>query len=233
MGKLYMAYNRFRNFVYSVEPIRKAYYRLKINARNKALSEKLVQDQDRNLGLIVEALRGLDIQAFCAYGTLLGIVRDGGLIPYDTDMDMAILESESFSWDALEKALESHGLKKECSYAYEGNVTEQRYILPDGLWVDFFLFQKKDPDTLRSFFYFKDRTVAYENRDVFHVKANYYPMIHGVTEMEFHGMRVPVPENPEKHVEDVYGPGWRTPDPNCRPDEKVNRMPKLGRMIRV
>ena len=235
MSGRYAIYNRFRNFLYGVEPIRKAYFFVKIGLKidpiNKLRSKKLAKDGERNLALILEALDGSDIRAFCAYGTLLGIVRDGGFIPHDTDMDMGILDDASFSWNALEEAMKKRGLQKVRYFSYKGEVTEQCYCLPDGLTVDFFLFSKLNPDTCCSYYYFQDKTSAYERGGVLHVKRNCYSMIRGVKEMEFHGMRIPIPENPEKHLEDVYGPGWKTPDPGYEVDLSKNRMPGLGQMF--
>lgn len=57
---------------------------------------------DKNLKLVVEVLNSLSIQYWVNNGTLLGLVRSGQLIPWDSDVDLGVDVSQPFPFEVVE-----------------------------------------------------------------------------------------------------------------------------------
>lgn len=226
----YRLYTGFRNFLYGIPAVLRVYafFMSEIPARRKR--RQLQKNGTMYLQTITRALDESGIEAFCAFGTLLGIVRDNGFIPYDDDIDMGILYRADFSWSGLESAMKKAGLQKLFSYAYEGRVTEETYQFPDGMHVDFFLFEP-DGEMMRALAYFKDHTRTYDNPRERSVYANVFSPIIGLKKITFQQSEVFIPENPKKHLEDVYGVTWKVPDPDYQEDKMTHLMPSLGEKI--
>lgn len=178
------------------------------------------------LNLVNSAAAECDFQVFCAYGTLLGIIRDGDFVRADEDIDMGIIDSESFSWNELEKRLNKYGIIKERYFTYNGVVTEQTYLYHN-LEIDFFLY-KKIKDSLVVQGYFKENNIKYKNDYEFTAKRKEYPKINRIIEKQFKNFKVYIPENYEEYLERAYGPSWRTPDPNYHDDYKKETLKNCG-----
>lgn len=165
------------------------------------------------------AVAQLDTEIFCDYGTLLGLVRGGDLIPHDLDLDMGIVPDERFSWEELERVLGTIGLVKSRQFSLEGRITEQTYDR-DGVSIDFFLHDIVG-DQMVVYSYFQDPDVAYPNRKTYSVNEYKTRIIHGTQMREINGMHVLIPENSEEFLEDAYGSDWRIPNPNHRYNQNV------------
>jgi len=146
------------------------------------------------------ALEVEHVPFFLAYGTLLGIVRDGDLLPHDKDMDVGL------PWDVSREALvraltEKHGFSRFGRHTPENDA----WLIPlvhreTGISIDLFFF-KPDGDALLSGFH--------------HLPV---PLLwrfgHFTTRpLEFLGHTWQVPDPPERFFQEIYGPDWRTPDP--------------------
>ena len=226
----YRLYTRFRNFLYGSPAVLRVYSFFMSDIPAKRKRRQLQENGAMYIQTITRALNESGIEAFCAFGTLLGIVRDNGFIPHDDDIDMGILYRADFSWGELESAMEKAGLKKLFSYAYEGRVTEETYRFSDGMQVDFFLFEP-DGDMMRALAYFKDHTRTYDNPQERSVYANVFSPVIGLKKIIFQQSEIFIPENSEKHLEDVYGVGWKIPDPDYQEDKMTHLMPELGKKI--
>ena len=137
---------------------------------------------------------------FLAYGTLLGIVRDGDLLPYDKDMDVGL--PWDVSREALVRALTvKHGFSRIGRHTPEKDTWNVDLIHREtGISIDLFFF-KPDGDALLSGFH--------------HLPV---PLLwrfgHFTTRpLEFLGHTWQVPDPPERFFQEIYGPDWQTPDP--------------------
>lgn len=154
----------------------------------------------------------LDAEIFCDYGTLLGMIREGGLIPHDLDLDMGIIAGPHFSWEELERVLGTVGMKKTRQFSMDGQITEQTYER-DHVDMDFFI-HVIDRDEMVAYSYFRDPLMDYPRRNVYSVNEYRTCIVHGTQMREINGLHVLIPENSEEFLEDAYGPDWRIPDPN-------------------
>jgi len=153
------------------------------------------------VGQVTRAVAALGREAFVVSGTLLGLIREGGLVPYDTDVDMALLlhagslEELADEWVQLRGRLARAGILKE-SYVNTGKRLYKLH-LPNGFGCDLFPAWEIDG------------------------RVSIWPHTHEVdpasvlplATREVRGVEVRVPQVPEDVLTCNYGPGWRTPDP--------------------
>ena len=192
-----------------------AYRKIRDKKRNKCFKK----NGEKFIGEVCERLSRSNLKIFCAYGTLLGFVREGGIIPYDLDIDMGVIDEKGFSWDKLDEAMSELGFKVRHYFLYKNTITEKTYE-KEKVTIDFFRY-KKVKDELKGFVYFKDETISYKDEDDYSVKINRIPLIKKISKKEINGVCVLLPDNNIEILESLYGEGWRIPDPNFEGKEEI------------
>jgi hypothetical protein len=175
------------------------------------LSKKLDTEwQDKVMGLygqvreLVKEVYGYDV--FFVYGTLLGAVREGGVIGHDVDFDAAYVSRHSdgkVSADELQEIafrLVETGLDVEC----------KRTALH--------IHDTKDPDTRIDLFhtYFNEEGLLQFPFGVAGTTEVRKSDWQGTKEIDFCGGRGLLPVNAEQMAEHLYGANWRTPKPGFK-----------------
>jgi hypothetical protein len=127
-------------------------------------------------------------------------VRDGEPIPHDDDLDL-IVGFEQAEAPTLPHAMRLiEAFLRVRGYAVTGNFTAHRHVSRAGFF--------KKVDVFAGLF--EGDTIAW------------YPGVRGslnrtmmfpTSEGAMLGVTVPLPRNPLLYLEQVYGPGWRVPDP--------------------
>lgn len=160
---------------------------------------------------LYDALEDSGFEYFYTYGSLLGLIRDGGFIPYDNDLDLGILKTEDFSWSKFRNRMEQEGFRRHREFAHDGKVTEQSYLYRN-VNIDFFLYTRKE-DRLLTHSYFHDRDKEYES--VRHASVEEYRQawFGGFQYVEARGIRFRVPARAEQFLEEVYEDTWKSPIP--------------------
>jgi len=179
-----------------------------LRSQNTALftdSTKPPMKVDDAGSVLLELKQFLDakgIPFFLAYGTLLGIYRDGDLLPFDKDMDLGIPWDVPRQWliDQIQAsdAFEVKGLADldEATMAWNIAILHKE----KNIVTDFFFF-KPDGSSVLSGFHHRPspllwRFSAFETA----------PML-------YRGVPMPAPADPEKYLVEIYGKEWRIPDP--------------------
>lgn len=147
---------------------------------------------------LIEVLRDLSPSVCLGFGGVLGLVREGGLIAHDDDLDVIVaFEPEQAATIAdglvlVEKHLRSHGYR-----VWGAHLAHRFASVGDGK-IDVFvgLFEG---DTVS---WYPGPRGTLRRGDVF-------PPL-PVTLLE---QDVVIPRNPTVYLEKVYGPRWRTPNP--------------------
>lgn len=160
------------------------------------------------------------------YGTLLGAVRNPmttwadypwlwqegrttagpapGIVPHDKDGDVGVLMQ---SWDVARRKfglwLETRGAHRYMN-AHRHSM-KARVSFRNHTNVDVFFWRQGDDGTL-----YRDR---YASVDRFKGKEFPKSLLFPLTTVEWEGMTLPAPRDPEAFLEMRYGPAWRTPLP--------------------
>jgi SAM-dependent methyltransferase len=146
------------------------------------------------------------VDAFLAFGALLGAVRDGKFIPHDSDADVAYLSRHT---DPVDVARESFALERVMIRAgywtWRFSSADFKVIVPDpegGRAIDVFA-----GFVVEGTFYLMPEVHA-PNFDT--------GVILPLGEVELEGRQIAAPADPEALLEITYGPHWRIPDPSFK-----------------
>ncbi len=134
---------------------------------------------------------------FLIDGTLLGAVRDGGFITYDTDIDVGVW-SEDFQQPALD-ALTENGFRVRRQIGPNDRGLSVSLVWKN-IYIDVFPFTRGE-------YFSTDMKMP-----KIHLRTRLRPF--GLAPIEFLGHHFLAPDPPEQYLEDGYGPDWRTPVQN-------------------
>lgn len=151
---------------------------------------------------VITALRDAGLEPFLAYGTLLGAVREGRVLPHDSDADLGYVSRHT---DPVDVCLESFRVQREL--AAQGWVTS-RY---SGGAFKVSVTRGEVTTGLDVFGGFQDHGRLYLMGEIgTDVDEDW---IRPLGTAELSGRPMPVPAHPDRLLEATYGPGWRVPDP--------------------
>lgn len=161
-------------------------------------------DKPETEELMWDALHQLamgNVHAFACYGSLLGIVREGGLISFDKDLDFGLPHSEM---ERAVRCLENHGWVEDPN-AWLTNPRAMQHPVK-GVSVDLFGFVADDEkQTSYTGFWFDDLPHEWN-------QVSYYPPMKLQKDITPAGEPIWSLIEQEKWLEAIYGDGWKIPD---------------------
>ncbi len=155
---------------------------------------------------VLAALRTAGIEAFPAYGTLLGAVRGGRLIGHDSDADLGYVSEHTHPVDVVRESFRLQRALAEMGYRiqrYSGAAFKVEVIEADG--------SVRGLDVFGGFLAEGRLNLMGEISTPFR-REWIFPL--GTTTLE--GRELPAPANTDEFLTATYGPSWRVPDPAYR-----------------
>ncbi|UYM06157.1 hypothetical protein [Solicola gregarius] len=152
---------------------------------------------------VLEGLREIGIEAFPAYGTLLGAVRNGTLIGHDSDADLAYVSRLTSPVDLIRE-----------SYRIDRHLRERGYSVQRHSAFAMKIYVEEEDGSERGLDVFGAAFVDGTLYVMGEIAADLdwsqvYPL--GTTTLE--GRTLPAPADADAWLEITYGPSWRVPDP--------------------
>ncbi len=172
---------------------------------------------------VLAALARAGVEAFPAYGTLLGAHRDGALIGHDSDADLGYVSRHTHPADVV---LESFAIQRRLAgmgyevVRYSGGGIKVMVQEGDG--------NTRGLDVFSGFFDGAGNLILMgEVRTPFEPDW-IYPL--GTTTLE--GRELPAPAEPDQLLAAMYGPAWRTPDPAFKFETPASTSKRLNDWFR-
>lgn len=193
--------------------------------------DETTRTDEENLAAVVSILRGHEIFFWLDQGTLLGAVRDGGLIPWDGDMDLSCWHEDFQRLANLSKVFEEVGFYfevheyKDCAFLARGKgrtieiagqkrdhgyVVRQNALPRNRGWERLV---KRGLAALPRplFFALRDfgRRTFRRSPVVFRTPERFFSRFRTIS---FSGLEdLPIPADSEGYLAFKYGEGWQTP----------------------
>ncbi|RLV50845.1 methyltransferase domain-containing protein [Nocardioides mangrovicus] len=152
---------------------------------------------------VLGALAEAGVEAFPAYGTLLGAVREQHLIGHDSDADLGYVSRHDHPYDVVRESFALQRRLAEQGYAitrYSGGAFKVDVVEADGAVRGLDVFGG-----------FLTGGRLYLMGEVGHPFREEWIFPLGSCTLE--GRTLPAPAQPERMLEAMYGPGWKVPDP--------------------
>lgn len=220
------------------------------------MEKKINMDIKRKIQLLSDMKKLFDknnIEFFPIHGTLLGIVRDGEIIPWDEDIDIGTWHTDYDKILNLRKDFEDLGYELSHKNKYcHVNITpyEEVHAKKDSKSVPFhigidFLAKDKDKVVLLKFFdtnmFDKLLGISEKNKIQNFFRKIYYSLILYMRDHEVYpyawfektktikayNLRFNIPVGYKQYLELTYGPTWKTPDKNYSKEKWVKNNENL------
>jgi len=152
---------------------------------------------------VLGALREAGVEAFPAYGTLLGAVRNGKLIGHDSDADIGYVSEYTHPVDVVRESFRLQRRLAEMGFEisrYSGGAFKVDVLEADGA--------VRGLDVFGGFLHEGHLVLMGEIRAPFR-REWIFPL--GTTTLE--GRELPAPADTDRFLAATYGPSWRVPDP--------------------
>lgn len=192
------------------------------DTRDPEQTRPLLDSTERLLAVLHEA----GVEAFPAYGTLLGAIREQDFIGHDSDVDLGYVSRHTHPLDVVRESFRLQRTLGEQGFAvdrYSAAAFKVDVVEADG--------GVRGLDVFGGYFLDGSLYLMGEIGTPFREEW-IYPL--GTCTLA--GRTLPAPARPEKLLEATYGPGWRVPDPAFHfetPRTTVRRLNGWFRGIRV
>ena len=196
------------------------------NKASKAVKLRRVQKKGLRLAAeITTILNSAGFLAFPDFGTLLGIVREGGLLKGDLDIDIGVAPvcyDERIRTGTIQKALEKRGFILFRELSVDEKIKEQTY-LKNKVRCDIQYYYPTSDDLMHCYLFYDRESICPENRAGCNLPEGIHaykmkcciktcPRVSSLKEVKAGDTTLFIPENSEELLAYKYGDSWRVPD---------------------
>ena len=166
------------------------------------------------LSYIIKVLDENDIIYFLDYGTLIGCVRNRSFIPWDTDIDISVIDDSKLNkvLAIISKNNKNYNLVKESNNFYRLNFSKK-----NTLHIDISIRKKQSNNVYTD--KYPEKYWGIHEKDLFPLKI-----------VSFENLDVKIPQNSKKYLENGYGIGCIT-NPQTHGDKLILRKKKTEKKI--
>ena len=160
---------------------------------------------------IEDILNSCEINHFFDFGTLLGIVRENGIIPGDGDIDVGVFIDSEDDKKRIEKLVNNKNVVKVRQFVIDKyGIAEESYFYKNKVRFDLHYYYGKGTERFCFLFYRLPENTYSNTTEFDSVKVK----LHGLTvaPFNFDSKQISLPKNPEDIIVQKYGVNWRTPD---------------------
>jgi hypothetical protein len=153
-------------------------------------------------------------------GTLLGMVRDNGFIPFDYDIDVAVIKWDKEQIDKLHEELINNGFILHREFFYKDRLIQRSYLYNEIRLDVYLLFTNKEKSWKYAFY-----KVAGQPKNEMNVVIQILPLINEVEIKQIQGHYMSFPKNAIEILEMQYGENWEIPCKNWTYYKSRNAIP--------
>lgn len=189
------------------------FYEIRCNIKQKKMLKAKNIEFSKNgkkvFSEFLEICNKLNIKIFLVYGTLLGYVRENGLLKHDFDFDVGVF-SHDYN-DVLVENLIKNGFVLVRQFVGINYEAYEQTFEKDGVSIDIFHSYTDNKKHWTHVFYrdLNDNLAS----DLYRIRKLDYT-IAPLQCISFLDVPVYIPSNFEIYLEEIYGSNWRIPDPN-------------------
>lgn len=199
--------NRIIRKLLSIKVIYKIYeitvQRYKIRNKRKLIAKY----SNVIISKVTDALNTVDLNWFFDFGTLLGIIRDGQVLPHDLDIDIGVIGT-FIDFSAIDNAFECNGIKPHSTNLVDSTVVSKGYTYKK-IKIDIHFYQSTEESSYCYIFVrkYKDKLLAEKA-----AMKMLYPLIKSTIKYNVYNISVNIPENYIELLVSKYGANWNIPD---------------------
>lgn len=183
--------------------------KIKSRKRINEIKNTIKQNGVKTVLEIQRLLENYNTKFYFDMGTLLGIVREGGFIGHDLDIDVAVY-IEASKVEAFVEYLTSNNAIHKFRYKVEGlGIIEDSFLLND-IKFDINYYTVEEDKAICYLSYLDPQKLEITD-DLNTVKLT-CTKIEEIIKTEFLGINVNVPMHAEQYLSERYGMNWRVPD---------------------
>jgi glycosyltransferase involved in cell wall biosynthesis len=183
-----------------------------------------------------DAIGGLPTEYFVDSATLLGLVRDGRLLPHERGLDIGVIATDEQKLE-VDDALQDADFRLKQTHVFEGRVVQCSYDSPapmgrkpTGVNIAFYEVDTSRPKT---WLFYLDPNIQLGPLERSVVEICHSPVSTIVT-IEVDSHTIPIPEDAEQFLRDKYGECWRasSPNPICCQSPAAVPLKSVGSLVR-
>lgn len=186
----------------------------KVKCERYLLRRRMKYEGVQIISKMNEAFEELNKSYWLEFGTLLGAIREHGLIKHDLDFDFSTFYSgDEFS---MIRCISKRGFRLFKTIELDGKIVELTFAY-NGCYIDIFLYHLCSDGKMFCYLFNPARGLTWEEtkakyggfltRTITHKKTS-------LIDYNFLGVNVKVPENYHEYLQDIYGPTYMIPDPD-------------------